>query len=227
MGICCQISRNNYIDSSSDEDGKIRIWEEQSLKMNSNTFKSSRAKLQNISKQLAENDFLSKLSEVFSKELADIVRDNLYFKMENNFDKHKISTLIFLLSRDSIIESNEKISEKAVYLYQEALAEPENDMSSAVEKNNPNLNHFFNTCLEITFDVLIPSFLNYEKTDKSAFSKYNNPDKKKLLDNILSNLLFKQKNEVFNFEDLNKLFLNQKWIFTTGYFRECLDQQIH
>lgn len=222
MGNCCQMSRNNYCDS--DEDGKIRIWEEQILKMNYNTFKSSRAKLQNFSKQLSENDFLNKLSEVFSKELADIVRDNLYFKMENNFDKHKISTLIFLLSRDSIIE-NGKISEKAVYLYQEALAEPENDMSSAVEKNNPNLINFFNTCLEITFDVLLPSFLNYEKADKSAFSKYINPDKKKLLDNILSNLLFKQKNEVFNFEDLNKLFLSQKWILTTGYFRECLEQQ--
>lgn len=225
MGVCCNsISRNSYLECSSEEDAVIRNWEESKLRMNFNTFKSVQLKCQFLNRN--ESYILAKLAEIFSKELSDIVSDSQYFKSEKTLDLYKISALNLLLSRDSISNSKEKVSDKAIYLYQEILSEIENEINSPIEKHNQNLRKLFNTLIDITFDVLLPAFLRSEKVEKSSYNKYTSVDKKKLLEQILDNMFFKQdkNNQVFTFEELNKLFINQKWILSTGYLRECLEK---
>lgn len=228
MGACCNISRNAYLECSSEEDSLIRNWEESKLRMNFNSFKSVQSKCQFLNKINNESYIFAKLSEVFSKELSEIVSDSQYFKSEKTLDLYKISALNLLLSRDSISNSKEKekVSDKAIYLYQEVLCEIENEMNTPIEKHNQNLRKLFNTLIDITFDVLLPAFLRSEKVEKSSYNKYTSVDKKKLLEQILDNMFFKQdkNNQVFTFEELNKLFISQKWILSTGYIRECLEK---
>jgi hypothetical protein len=227
MGNCSR-KRVNYIDHDYEDEIELRKFEEE-LGIMKNTFSDVLPRI------CVENEiisstrvFESNLLNEFSESLLQLIKKSDYFYKEVNkqkfFDARKIKLLIFLLSRNKII-SNSQLTyyDKASFILTSVKTNEEQKLCDAIEEREINFVKFIDDIVEISCEVLVNLFReikgsNHEK-EIFKFASIKPQITRMLIQN-----LFYQKNDAksggLTFNELNKKFENDKFIFTPGYIRD-------
>jgi hypothetical protein len=227
MGNCAR-KRVNYTDHDYEDEIELRKFEEE-LGILKNTFSDVLPRI------CVENEiisltrvFESNILNEFSESLLQLIKKSDYFYREVNkqkfLDARKIKLLIFLLTRNKII-SNSQLTyyDKASFIFTSVKTNEEQKLCDAIEEREANFLKLIDDIVEISCEVLVNLFREI---------KGSNPEKeifkfaaiKPQISRMLIENIFFQKNEAksggLTFNELNKKFETDKFIFTPGYIRE-------
>lgn len=223
---CGNSKRTGYSDFEYDEEVEIRKFEEEM-----GGFKKPLNRI--LQRVIIEQDIINKASvdemalQDFSEYFLNLIHQGYFYTMLNErqyYDAKKIKLFLFLLS-DCASISNGKVNyyDKASFIFNYIKVREDEDLSSPIEEENENLNQFLNDLVDIACEGEVDSYITLKGVKRDGLLKNLKLIKKEIVARLLE-VLFGSASDstsrVLSFDDLNKKFSDNKYLFTSGDVRE-------
>lgn len=232
MGVCCgKKPKESYTDSELDAEREIRTWEESvgGMKKSFNFLYVKSRFNSNLSNQKLKDSFFETF---FSKEVSLFLNNSQLFKSNNEFNSRKLIIFMYLFSKAEARTSlGNGYFDKSLFLIQEILNSEEENINSPIEGNDKRLHEFICVAIEITIEICKYYVKETRKTEYDYIREIISIDIDKACDYIIKSFINdvvshdKDENKsryCFNNSDLSGLFMNNKWLMTTGSIREMI-----
>jgi hypothetical protein len=218
--------RENYTDHQLDEEIELRKYEEEI-----GGFKKNFSFI--LPRVCIEKDIIS-ISNVESNILKDFSQSFLQFIQQGYFyrevdgqkyyDARKIKLLLFLLTKDNLID-NSRISyhDKASFIFTFVKTREDQNLCEALEEKEINFVKFVEDLVDISCELIVNSFRKVKSVkSEKEISKFSSI-KSEIVKSLITNLFYNkndQRSGGLTFNELNKKFDDDKFLFTSGYIRD-------
>jgi hypothetical protein len=218
--------REKYTDHELEEEIELRKYEEEI-----GGFKKSMSFI--LPRICIEKDIIS-ISNVesnilkdFSQSFVQFIQQGYFYKEvdgQRYYDARKIKLLLFLLTKDNLID-NSRISyhDKASFIFTFVKTRDDQNLCEALEEKEVNFVKFVEDLVDISCELIVKSFKQVKsvKSDKEIM-KFSSI-KSQIVKNLIENLFYNkndQRSGGLSFNELNKKFDDDKFLFTSGYIRD-------
>jgi disulfide oxidoreductase YuzD len=156
-----------------------------------------------------------------------LIRQGYFYKElngQNFYDARKLNLLMFLFSNHSKID-NSKITyhDKASFIFSFVKTKVDQNLCEAIEENEENFVKFIEDIVEISCEGIVDGYIRLKDVKRDGMINKFKTIKPEIVNKFIQ-ILFFNKNEQrsggLTFNELNKKFDEDKFIFTSGYVRE-------
>jgi hypothetical protein len=223
---CGVTKRERYEDSEYDEEMELRAFE-----IEMGAFRKSLNQV--LPRICIEKDIINIanmedfLLKDFSENFLKLIKHDFFYREHEGrkyYDAKKIKILLFLLSTDSTIYNGKiEYHDKASFIITHVKNNEEDDLNFPIQKTDNNFVQFINDMFEISCIGLVDAYIRLKNVKRDGYINKLRSFKDKTVDNVIDNLFFSKDtsaSEGLTFKDLNKMFEEDKFLFTSGWIRE-------
>lgn len=170
----------------------------------------------------------SNILKDYSAAFIEFIQQGYFYKEfegQKYYDARKLKILLFLLSNDSIIDnSNINYHDKASFIFTFIKTRDDQNLCEGIEENEENFLKFVEDLFEVSCIGIVDSFRRAKRIqiqkESTKFSSIKPVVIKSLVKQLFYNKI-EQKSGSLTFTELNKKFDLDKFIFTSGFIRDC------
>lgn len=226
MGNCVKRKQLFYTDNEYDEEVELRRFEEEigGFRKNLNQILPRICIEKDIIPVTSLEDFIKK---EFSENFVHLIRQGYFYKElngENFYDARKISLLLFLLTNNTLIDNGRiNYNDKASFIFNFIKTREDQSLIDGIEENEENFLNFISDLVEISVEGIVDCYIKLKNVKRDGYLNRLRESKPHVVKLIIKNLFFNkdpQKTGSLSFDEVNKKFSEEKFMFTSGYIRD-------
>lgn len=226
MGASNVKQRKGYSDSEYDEEIELRKFEEE--------MGAFRKSLMDVLPRICiEKDIIpiktleDHIRKEFSENFVLLLRQGYFHKDiggKQYYDARKINLLFFLLTNDSVIDNGRtKYHNKASFLFTLVKTREDQNLCESIEENEEMFINFITSLVDIASDGIVDCYNRLKNVKRDGYLNKMKSVKENMITAIITHLFTNVKNQKIvglSFDDVDKKFAVDRYIFTAGWVRE-------
>jgi hypothetical protein len=220
-----------YAASDFDEEVEIRQFEEES-----GAFKKNLSSI--LSKICLEGELIPIESATnyvlkdFSEQFQRLLHHEYFYKVHEGrkyFHAGKLKLLLFLLTKDMVVDNKmTKYHDKANFIVEHCKACEDEEISYPIQKEDHDFEDFISHIFDIACVGLVDAYIKFKNVQRDGYLVKLRDFKEQTCERIVNTLFAPMKNEKvkatksegITFQELNKRFDNNPYLFSSGWVRE-------